>query len=52
MREELQALLSELPIIFQQIVDTLPTLTRAVYSYQIFIERTTAKSVAVVCHII
>lgn len=50
-REELQALLSELPNIFQQIVDTLPPLIPAICCYQTFIEHTTGKSVTALCHI-
>lgn len=46
-REELQALLSELPNIFQQIVDTLPPLIPAICCYQTFIEHTTGKPVQI-----
>lgn len=50
-REELQALLSELPNIFQQVVDTLPPLIPAVCCYQTVIEHTTGKSVTALCQI-
>ena len=42
-REELQQLVSELPVIFQHIVSLLPSLAPAVHIYQSFIQDSTGR---------
>lgn len=44
-REELQQLLSELPVIFKDLVSTLPTLAPAIHFYQSFVQHSTGRSV-------